>query len=73
MKTRVEAEGGELILRNTFGDVAIIPKDQRGQALSFLSAGEHGKLDGLISGLPGINDFAEEGTIIPNTPLIKNW
>ena len=32
MSTKVEAQGGELVIRNTHGDVVIIPRNKRREA-----------------------------------------
>jgi hypothetical protein len=70
MKGNIEAEGKELILRNSNGDMAIIPKQYRLEALDMLKEGCHGCLDNLISTLPKASNYAEDGTVFgipPNT------
>ena len=36
----IEAEGGELVLRNAHGDVVIIPRNKRREALGYLAKGD---------------------------------
>jgi len=56
-KGNVEAEGKELVLRNTHGDMAIIPKKYRQEALDMIKEGCDGCLDNLISTLPKVSDY----------------
>jgi hypothetical protein len=65
MKT-VEAEGGELVIQNDAGDTAIIPKNKRQQALKMLEDGNHSGIDELVSNLPYKEDYAQDGTLIPD-------
>jgi hypothetical protein len=65
---KIEAEGQELIVSNDKGDVAIIPKTHRQEALTHLKNGNHKALDELISSLPYMEDYADEGTIVPVDP-----
>lgn len=67
---QVEAEGKELVLRNSHGDMAIIPKKYRQEALDMIKEGCNGCLDNLISTLPKVKDYAKDGTVFgipPNT------
>lgn len=54
---QVEAEGKELVLRNSHGDMAIIPKKYRQEALDMIKEGCNGCLDNLISTLPKVKDY----------------
>jgi hypothetical protein len=56
----VEAEGRELVLRNSHGDMAIIPKKYRQEALDMIKEGCNGCLDNLISTLPKVSDYAKK-------------
>jgi len=68
MKQNVEAEGGELILRNAEGHIAIIPKHRRGEAEAYLEADDQHSLGGLINSLPRAEDYAEDGSLYIGTP-----
>ena len=67
MRKQIEAEGSELILRNENGDIVIIPKNMRSKALSLIGNKKHSQMDELVSKLPKMSDYAEDGTIIPPT------
>jgi len=64
-KINVEAEGSELILRNKAGDHVIIPKKYRREVQDMIAEGCHNCLDDLISTLPTMDDYAQDGSIIP--------
>ena len=64
-KTVIEAEGGEIVIQNDAGDTAIIPKNKRQQALKMLENKDYADIDELVSDLPYKEDYAEEGTLIP--------
>ena len=54
----------ELVVRNTSGDYAVIPKEKRVEALSLMSENNNYGLDELIAKLPKMGDYAEDGLII---------
>jgi len=68
MNKNIEAEGDELVLRNEYGDIAIIPKNKRRRALNFLVADNNKGLDNIIDKLPTKGQYAEEGLIKTSTP-----
>jgi hypothetical protein len=61
---KVEAQGGELVVRNTSGDYAVIPKEKRVDALRLMSEKNNYGLDELISKLPKMGDYAANGLVI---------
>lgn len=61
--TEVEAEGSELILRNTNGSIAIIPKKHRQEVTDMLREGCHNCLTTYIETLPKNPEIAEDGGI----------
>lgn len=63
---KIEAEGLELILKNKAGDYVIIPKKYRKEVEGMISDGCHGCIDKLVDTLPTMEDYAEDGTLIPN-------
>lgn len=67
----IEAEGGELIIKNEFGDFAIIPKNKASEVERMLTEGCFGCIDELVSGLPVMEDFAEDGTLIPREDPVE--
>jgi len=66
MTKQIEAEGGELVLRNKNGSVAIIPARHRQEVLDMLKGGCSKCLDDYISKLPKMADVAKDGTVIPD-------
>lgn len=64
MNTSINAEGEELVLRNTNGDVVIIPKNRRDEALNHLQNNNYSAIDKIASELPFADDYAEEGSLI---------
>lgn len=63
MNTKVEAQGGELVLRNTHGDVVIIPRNKRREALGYLAKGDHSAIDAIAMELPKASDYAMGGAV----------
>ena len=58
----VEAEGGELVLQNKTGDIAIIPKDMRAEAIYHMNNGDMNAINEIISGLPDASHYAQSGS-----------
>lgn len=70
MKQRVEAEGGELILKDEFGNIAIIPKYLRQETLSKLSCG--GCITDIVKTLPRNSMYADTGSLITETSVVDD-
>lgn len=68
MTKQIEAEGGELVLRNKNGSVAIIPARHRQEVLDMLKSGCTNCLNDYISKLPKMKDVAKDGTLIDDPP-----
>lgn len=64
---RIEVEQGEIAVRNTNGDFAIIPKNKREEVIAFMDEGNHNAIDKIISKLPLMSDYAEDGTLMPDS------
>ena len=62
----IEAEGSELVLKNKVGDYVIIPKKYRVEVQDMIKEGCHGCIDALVETLPIMEDYASDGSIIPN-------
>lgn len=62
----IEAEGNELVLKNKAGDYVIIPKKYRTEVQGMIKDGCHGCIDNLVDTLPVMEDYAEDGSLIPN-------
>lgn len=63
---KVEAEGGELVLRNNFGDYAIIPKDSRDKVKKLIEEECWSCIDDFVKDLPTYSNYAQEGSLYPN-------
>ena len=66
--TKVEVESGELALKNSNGDIVIIPKKHRLEVQGMIDDKCWGCVDKYVSTLPTMKDYAEDGSIIPTTP-----
>ena len=75
MNKNIEVEGGEIAIRNSHGDLAIIPKDKKDWVKQKLSEGCHSCIDSLVETLPIADDYAQDGTVIPKKGKndIKHW
>ena len=67
----VEVEGQELILRNANSDYVIIPKKYRTEVQGMIKDGCHGCIDKLVETLPTMADYAEDGSLYPEEPIIN--
>jgi hypothetical protein len=56
----IEAEGGELVLQNNNGTIAIIKASDRSKVLAALSIGNDSVIDDIIKSYPDEESFAEE-------------
>jgi len=68
----VEVEGGEIGLKNSHGDIVIIPKNKANWVKQKLSEGCHGCIDSLVESLPSMKDYAEDGGILPSWEKVKS-
>lgn len=72
----LEAEGGEIVIRNSNGDYAVIPKNKVAHVNKLIEDDCHGCIDEFVATLPSMEDYAQEGTIVgdplmpvsPSTP-----
>ena len=76
---KVEAEHNELILENSHGDKVIIPANKRNWVKQKLSEGCHSCIDSLVETLPVMEDYAQDGSLLPDWDKVKatlnpkNW
>lgn len=61
---KIEAEGSELLLKNSEGDFVIIPKKYRVEVLNMLEEDCNSCIDALVETLPVMEDYAEDGNLI---------
>ena len=62
--TKIEAQGGEIITRNSYGDVAIIPKNLVKKYQAYMKAACDECIDELVASLPAMSQYAADGTVI---------
>lgn len=63
--TKIEAQGGEIVIRNSFDDVAIIPRNLVKKYQAYMKAGCDECIDELVASLPAMSQYAADGTVIP--------
>jgi hypothetical protein len=73
MNKNIEVEGGEIAIRNSNGDLAIIPKNKVNWVKQKLSEGCHDCIDSLVETLPVASQYARDGSINPNTKKQKDF
>jgi len=61
----VEVEHREIILQNEAGDHVIIPANKRGWVKRKLKEGCHTCIDSLVETLPVMEDYAQDGSLVP--------
>lgn len=71
-KQHIEVEGGELAIRNSHGDVAVIKKEDREKVQKMIDAGCDTCIDRYVSRLPRLQDYAADGSLYPDDPPIGN-
>jgi hypothetical protein len=69
---KVEAEKGELVIHNKTGDYAIIPTKYRMEVKDMIKDKCFACLDNLVESLPVMEDYAEDGTLIPDLDKVKS-
>lgn len=62
----IEAEGNELVLKNKAGDYVIVPKKYRLEVQDMIKENCHDCIDKLVETLPVMEDYASDGSIMPN-------
>jgi hypothetical protein len=60
----INVEDGEIIIQNEAGDYAIIPKDKRKEFMNYINADCHNCIDKMVSKLPVMANYAQDGTVI---------
>ena len=71
-KQHIEVEGGELAIRNSYGDIAIVPKYDREKVQKMIDAGCNTCIDRYVSNLPRLQDYAADGSLYPDDPPIES-
>ena len=66
-KQYIEAEDGEFILKNSKGDIAIIPAKDKDKIQKYITDGNNNAVDEYVSRLPKYENYAKDGTTIPTS------
>jgi hypothetical protein len=69
--TKIEAQGGEIVIRNSYDDVAIIPRNLVKKYQAYMKAGCDECIDELVASLPAMSQYAADGTVIPQGKKVK--
>tara|TARA_R110000764_G_scaffold89342_1_gene170781 strand:+ start:15477 stop:16943 length:1467 start_codon:yes stop_codon:yes gene_type:complete len=69
-KKNIEVEGGELALKNSHGDIVIIPKKDRLKVEKLIEDKCWTCIDSFVSTLPVMADYAEDGSIVTE-PVVE--
>jgi len=61
------------LLKNSHGDMVVVPKNKVAWTRRKMSEGCHDCIDEMVSGLPLMSQYAEDGTLVPNDggPTVK--
>jgi hypothetical protein len=68
---QIEAEGGEILLKNSHGDIVIIPKKDKNKIESLVNDGCGECIDSYVNTLPIMKNYAKDGNVIPKGSKIK--
>lgn len=61
---KIEAEGGEIAIKNSNGDIAIVPKGKVKYVQNLIDSGKHDQVDAFVSMLPKMDHKAQWGTVV---------
>lgn len=68
---KVETEGKEIAIRNSHGDIAIIPIKDAGRIKSLLNDGCNTCIDEYVKSLPSASQYAQDGGVYPKVETTK--
>lgn len=70
-KQNIEVEGGELLIQSKEGHYAVIPAKHRQEVMDMVKDGCDDCINNYIQTLPKDSDYAEDGTLYPEEPVIN--
>jgi hypothetical protein len=70
---KLEVEGGELGIRNSYGDVAIIPKKHKEKIENMIKNKCWDCIDSFVDTLPIMADYAQDGSVIKRKSTRQLW
>ena len=62
---KVEVENLELAIKNSYGDIVIVPSNKANWVKQKIKEGCYGCIDGLVDSLPSMREYAQDGSVIP--------
>lgn len=62
----IEVEGQEILIKNSYGDMAIVSKKDRTKVEEFIKNKCWNCIDNYVSGLPKMSNYAKDGTVVPD-------
>jgi len=71
-KQNIEVEGGELLIQSKEGHYAVIPAKHRQEVMDMVKGGCDGCINNYIQTLPKASDYAEDGSLYPEEPVINS-
>ena len=70
-KQNIEVEGREILLMSKEGHYAVIPAKYRQEVIDMIKDGCDDCVNNYIQTLPKDSDYAEDGTLYPEEPVIN--
>lgn len=71
-KQNIEVEGGEILIQSKEGHYAVIPAKHRQEVIDMVKDGCDDCINSYIQTLPKDNDYAEDGSLLPDWDKVKS-
>jgi len=71
-KQNIEVEGGEILIMSKEGHYAVIPAKHRQEVMDMIKDGCDNCINNYIQTLPKDNDYAEDGSLLPDWDEVKS-
>lgn len=71
-KQNIEVEGGEILIMSKEGHYAVIPAKHRQEVMDMIKDGCDNCINNYIQTLPKDNDYAEDGSLLPDWDKVKS-
>ena len=71
-KQNIEVEGGELLIQSKEGHYAVIPAKHRQEVMDMIKDDCDDCINNYIQTLPKASDYAEDGSLYPEEPVINS-
>jgi len=70
---QINVEGSEIALKNSNGDIVIVPKKDRSKVEQFIKTECWRCVDNYVSGLPKMSNYAKDGSVITDGDPPTKW